>query len=301
MNFQARLHNHAQTVEQALRHILTNPRDNSLSTISAPDQLGDAMRYSTLDQGKRFRPFLVLESASLFEVNESHSANVAAAIECVHCYSLIHDDLPAMDDDVLRRGKATTHIAFDEATAILAGDALLTLAFEILSSPGTHPDPEIRLELVQLLSRAAGWSGMVGGQMFDLIFEGRKADAETVRKIHTMKTGALIAHSVESGAVLGLANPNEREALNLFGKTIGAAFQISDDLLDVEGEASETGKSVGKDEAAGKSTLVSLLGTSASRDLLYELETNAIRSLEIFGDRASTLVESAKFITHRHR
>ncbi len=301
MNFQSKLLDHAKTVEQALQHFLNNSAENSDSRMIAPDRLGDAMRYATLNQGKRFRPFLVLESAALFNVDLAYSASAAAAIECVHCYSLIHDDLPAMDDDQLRRGRPTTHIAFDEATAILAGDALLSLAFEILSSPSTHPEPAIRLELVQLLSKASGWTGMVGGQMLDLASEGQEADANLVRRIHAMKTGALIANAVEAGAVLGLASDKERRALKIFGETIGAAFQISDDLLDVDGTVSEVGKSVGKDAAAGKATLVNLIGINATRELLSKLEREATKSLEIFDDRASALVESAKFITRRHK
>jgi farnesyl diphosphate synthase len=212
------------------------------------------MRYATLGGGQRFRPFLVIEAATLFGVPQQQALNTAAAVECIHCYSLVHDDLPAMDDDDLRRGRPTVHKAFDEASAILAGDALLTLAFEILSQPATHSNPDIRTELVFGLARASGSCGMASGQMLDLAAEGVPQDMDTIRKIQALKTGALIEFSVDAGAILGRASAAERQALRRYARAIGLAIQVADDLLDAEGSPEHVGKATGKDAGVGKAT-----------------------------------------------
>lgn len=257
------------------------------------------MRYATLGGGKRFRPFLVIEAAALFGVTQQQALDTAAAIECIHCYSLVHDDLPAMDDDDLRRGRPTVHKAFDEATAILAGDGLLTIAFEILSAPVAHPDPAIRAELVLGLARASGWRGMAGGQMLDFEVEGIPQDMACIRRIQTMKTGALIEFSVDAGAILGRASAPEREALRAYARAIGLAFQVADDLLDAEGSPEHVGKATGKDAGAGKATFVSLLGISGAREALRSLDSEAVAALNLFGIRAATLGDAAHFVTNR--
>ena len=221
------------------------------------------MRYATLGGGKRLRAFLVMESAALFAVSETCAARVAAAVEMLHAYSLVHDDLPAMDDDDLRRGKPSTHKAFDEATAILAGDALQTRAFEVLAEPDTHSDPQARCELVAALGAAAGARGMAGGQMIDMLAEGQTLDGPAVTRLQALKTGRLIQFSAEAGAILGRAPLAQRHLLAAYGRDLGAAFQIADDLLDAEGSTEETGKTAGKDAAAGKATMVAVLGHGA--------------------------------------
>ena len=235
--------------------------------LSRPARLIEAMRYSSLGGGKRFRPFLVVESAALFAVPRSRALMAGAALECVHCYSLVHDDLPAMDNDDLRRGQPTAHKAFDEATAILAGDGLLTLAFDILSRIETHPDAAIRIDLVSSLARAAGLGGMVGGQMLDLEAEGRfagnvplKLDENSILTLQAMKTGALLRFACTAGGILGSANAAQRKALERYGSAVGKAFQIADDLLDLEGDPALVGKQTGKDAVAGKATIVGILG-----------------------------------------
>jgi farnesyl diphosphate synthase len=257
------------------------------------------MRYAALGGGKRFRPFLVVETAALFGVPLARALDVAAAVECVHCYSLVHDDLPAMDDDDLRRGRPTVHIAFDEATAILAGDALLTLAFEILARPDTVPDATIRSELVLGLALAAGKDGMVGGQMLDLIAEGEQVDLDAVAEIQRLKTGALIEFSVGAGAILGRGTSDQRLSLARFARALGLAFQIADDLLDAEGDTAEVGKATLKDAAAGKATFVSLLGIEASRSKLKELEREAADALRAWDGRADVLREATRFVSLR--
>lgn len=250
----------AAAVEDEMRRLL--PTD------SCPEvRLWEAMRYSCLNGGKRLRPFLVMTSASLFNVSESAALRVAAAVEMVHSYSLVHDDLPAMDNDDLRRGRPTCHKQFDEATAILAGDALLTRAFELLADRGAHTDPAVRCDLVKELAKAVGGRGMVGGQMVDLLAERDKAygesmDVSAITRMHQMKTGRLIGFSCLAGAILGKAAPTLRQALSSYAHDMGLAFQIVDDLLDVEGDPAEVGKTIGKDAAAGKQTFVSLLGSS---------------------------------------
>ncbi len=261
----------------------------------------DAMRYSALGGGKRLRPFLVLNSARLFGVDDKHSLRVAAALEMIHCYSLIHDDLPAMDNDDMRRGRPTNHKAFDEATAILAGDSLLTYAFEVLSDEKTCADANIRCELVKELAIAAGgFSGMVSGQMLDLTAgEKPDIDLETISRLQDMKTGCLIRYGCEAGAIIGKASKKERDALVSYSKDIGLAFQITDDILDIEGDASLVGKAVGKDEDAGKVTFVSLLGLGEAKIRAKELVERANQTLDIFGDKAEFLQKVAEYILIR--
>ncbi|MFG1306291.1 farnesyl diphosphate synthase [Xanthobacter autotrophicus] len=271
-----------------------------------PERLMAAMRHGALGGGKRLRPFLVIESAALFGIPAEQAVTAATAIECIHCYSLVHDDLPAMDDDDLRRGRPTVHRAYDEATAILAGDGLLTLAFDLLAGEDAHPDAAVRIALVRALARAAGIGGMVGGQMLDLTAEGRFSGGtplalaeDAIRDLQAMKTGALLAVSVEAGALLGGATADERAALLAYGRALGAAFQIADDILDVEGTAEEVGKKVGKDAAAGKATLVSRLGLPAARTLLDRLVADAAAALAPFGARGAVLAEAALFVANR--
>jgi farnesyl diphosphate synthase len=274
-----------------------------MAAAGAPKRLVGAMQYGALGGGKRFRPFLVIESAGLFDVAPEPAVHAAAAVECVHCYSLIHDDLPAMDDDALRRGRPTVHKAFDEWTAILAGDGLLTLAFEILADPATHPDPAVRANLCLGLARASGIAGLVGGQCLDLEAEklGQPAqpDATHVKRLQAMKTAALLRFSCEAGAILGGGSPNERQSLARYGENIGLAFQIADDLLDVEGDAAAMGKATGKD--AAKATLHRALGAEAARDRLAALEAEAVAVLAPFGARADALREAARFVRRREK
>jgi farnesyl diphosphate synthase len=269
-----------------------------------PKRLVEAMRYATLGGGKRFRPFLVVESASLFGVPRERSLMAGAALECIHCYSLVHDDLPAMDNDDLRRGRPTTHKKFDEATAILAGDSLLTLAFDIASRAETHPDPAIRVALVIALARASGLGGMAGGQMLDLAAEGRFGDAARlgladVEELQAMKTGALLRFGCLAGAILGEAKDAERYALDRFGAIIGEAFQIADDLLDVEGDPETVGKATGKDAGAHKATTVSILGVERAKQKLFGLIAEAETTLAPFGARAGILKAAARFVAER--
>ncbi len=276
--------------------------DNILKLTEAPEaRVIEAMRYAALGGGKRIRPFLVTQAASLFGVSQSRAYRAAAAIEMVHCYSLVHDDLPAMDDDDLRRGRPTCHKQFDEATAILAGDALLTKAFEVLAATETHDNAAVRAELCLALAKASGDTGMVGGQMLDLVAEHHKLDIPEITRLQRMKTGALIAVSCEFGAILGKASEHSRHALRHYAHDIGLAFQIADDLLDVEGDAGEVGKATGKDEAAGKATFVSLLGVERAREQAHLLSGQAVEHLEIFGEKGELLKRLAEFIvTRRH-
>jgi farnesyl diphosphate synthase len=262
-------------------------------------QVHRAMRYSALSPGKRLRPFLVLAAARLFGVARHCALHAAAAVEMVHAYSLIHDDLPAMDDSDLRRGRPTCHKVFDEATAILAGDGLLTAAFEVLADPETHPDPAVRCELVAALAAAAGAAGMVGGQMIDLIAETRTLEIDGITRLQRMKTGALIAFSCEAGALLAKAPNEPRLALRGYAHDLGLAFQIADDLLDVEGSAAETGKPVGADAAAGKATFVSILGIERARAQAALLVRQAVAHLDLFDGRAELLREAARFVITR--
>ncbi len=283
---------HAERIEALLDRLLPDGE--------GPERpLLEAMRYACLDGGKRLRPYLVTATAALFGVDGERAARAAAAVEMLHCYSLIHDDLPAMDDDELRRGRPTCHIAFDEATAILAGDALLTLAFEVLADPATHDDADVRIELVRGLSGTAGAHGMVAGQMIDLAVEHRAVDAATVERLQALKTGALIAFSAEAGAILGEAGPDAHEAVLAYGRDLGRSFQIVDDLLDEEGDEEAMGKAVGKDATAGKATLVGVLGRDGARARAEELAERAIASLDRFGAAAETLRDVARFVVTR--
>lgn len=295
MAFLAELERVACAVEGRLDRLLAqNPRGAPLGA-----RLGQAMRYAALGGGKRLRPFLLIESARLFGVAEEDALSAASALECVHCYSLVHDDLPAMDDDAVRRGRPTLHIAFDEATAILAGDALLTAAFEILSEPATHPDPAIRAELVLLLAKAGGWQGMALGQALDLSPERQAFSSGEIAEMQALKTGALFRFACEAGAVLGRALPSDRTALIGYASAFGQAFQLADDLLDAQGDAAALGKAVAKDEARGKATLVALLGVEGAKARLAALVAEAENALARFGDKAATLVEAARFIAER--
>ena len=260
----------------------------------------EAMRYAALGPGKRLRPFLVLSSAGLFGVGRRGALQVAAAVEMVHAYSLVHDDLPAMDNSDLRRGRPTCHKQFDDATAILAGDGLLTLAFEVLAQPHTHADPAVRCELVTALAVAAGNQGMVGGQMFDLLAEHRPdLDIGAITRLQRLKTGALIAFSCEAGGILGKAPHDARVALRGYAHDLGLAFQIADDLLDVEGSPDQTGKPVGQDAAAGKATFVSILGVPRARAQAELLVAQAVAHLDIFDANTELLRQTARFVVER--
>ncbi len=262
-------------------------------------RLHEAIRYATLDGGKRLRPFLVMQSASLFGVGERSALRTGAALELIHCYSLVHDDLPAMDDDDLRRGKPTVHKEFDEATAILTGDALQPLAFEVLAHPETHSNANVRVDLIAALARASGAHGMVGGQMIDLQAETETFDIGQITRLQRLKTGELIAYACEAGAILGQAPNKAHEALRRYAHDLGLAFQIADDLLDVEGSVEEVGKAVNKDEDAGKATFVSILGVERARSQANRLADQAIAHLALFGDKADLLCQAAKFVVER--
>jgi farnesyl diphosphate synthase len=259
----------------------------------------EAMRYSALAPGKRLRPLLVLAGARLFGVARMSALQVAAAIEMVHAYSLIHDDLPAMDNSDLRRGRPTCHKRFDEATAVLAGDGLLTMAFEVLAHPDTHGDPAVRCELISALATAGGGAGMVGGQMIDLIAERQPLDSGAIIRLQRMKTGALIAFACEAGAILAKTASELRAALRGYAHDLGLAFQIADDLLDVEGSSAQTGKPVGADAAAGKATFVSILGVERARAQAGLLVDQAIAHLDLFEQRAELLRQVARFVINR--
>ena len=262
-------------------------------------KLFDAMRYGALNGGKRLRPFLVMSAAKIFGVSDECALRAAAAVECVHCYSLVHDDLPAMDNSDLRRGNPTVHKKYDEATAILAGDALLTIAFEILADPRTHEDPQVRCKLVTALAKASGVHGMVGGQMLDLIAETTQLDIGAITRLQRMKTGELIAVSTETGAILGKASQQHHNALRAYAHDLGLAFQIIDDLLDAEGTEAETGKPVGRDEQAGKATFVTILGPERARSQAKLLSEQAIQHLSVFDGRAKHLEDVACFVVDR--
>lgn len=279
---------------------VTDLLDRLLPTSDGPEsRVYEAMRYGTLNGGKRFRPFLAVASAELFDVPQAQALRVGAAVELVHCYSLVHDDLPAMDDDALRRGQPTAHIKYDEATAILAGDALQALAFEVLAAPETHPRSRVCCDLVRSLAIAAGAPGMIGGQMMDLQAENMTMDIGTITRLQQMKTGALIAFSCESGAILGAAMATERHALHAYAHDLGLAFQIQDDLLDIEGDSKTTGKAVQKDQAAGKATFVSILGVERARKQAKILADQAIAHLDLFGKKAELLALAAHFVVMR--
>ncbi len=262
-------------------------------------QLYDAMRYGTLGGGKRLRPFMVMQSAKLFGVDPARARRVAAVVEMVHSYSLIHDDLPAMDNADMRRGKLAVHRAYDEATAVLAGDGLLTLAFEVLSEPETHEDPNVRCALIAALASASGIQGMVGGQMLDLIGENESFDLGTISRLQRMKTGKLMAFACEAGAILGKASDSYKRALCSYAYDLGLAFQVTDDILDVEADPSMTGKPANQDEKAGKATFVSTMGKEQARQRAEMLVEQAIRHLHVFQGRAIMLEELAHFVLRR--
>ncbi len=282
----------AELVETTLDYLLPVPE-------GAEARLAEAMRYATLGGGKRLRAFLVLQTASLFSVSQTCAARVAASIEMLHAYSLVHDDLPAMDDDDMRRGKPSTHKAFDEATAILAGDALQCRAFEVLAEPDTHSDPQARCELVAALGMAAGSRGMAGGQMIDMVTEGQTLDGPAVTRLQALKTGRLIQFSCEAGAILGRAPSHQRHLLAAYGRDLGAAFQIADDVLDVEGDSAEIGKTAGKDAAAGKATMVAVLGVERARAHADALAKQAAGHLDGFGEKAALLRDLAAYVVQR--
>jgi farnesyl diphosphate synthase len=270
------------------------------ASVSLESKLYEAMRYSVFAGGKRIRPFLTYTTANMFNISSEYSLRVAVAIELIHTYSLIHDDLPAMDNDDLRRGKPTCHKKFDEATAILAGDTLLTLAFEILSDPLTHPNSNIRCKLVSIIARASGGYGMAGGQMIDLLAEHQKLGLEDTIRLQTLKTGELFVASCLAGAILGEASINAQGALKNYAYAIGLAFQITDDILDVEGNELAAGKKLHKDSSKGKATFVELLGLAQAKEYAESLITDANKYIENFGDNAKLLQDVAKFVINRN-
>jgi farnesyl diphosphate synthase len=284
----------AREIDARFDLLLTPPEDSRRP-------LYEAMRHAAIGGGKRLRPLLVSAAARLFAVDPECALRVGLAIEAVHVYSLVHDDLPSMDDDDMRRGKPTVHKAYDEATAILVGDGLQALAFEIIGSEATHPDPFVRCELVTALASAAGPAGMVGGQAMDMAAPSLVQDLGIVTRLQQLKTGALIAFSVEAGAILGRVPPEGRARLRAYAHDLGLAFQIADDLLDVEGDAATTGKAVGKDEAAGKATFVSLLGVERARAQAASLSEQAIGHLSGFGAEADLLRDIAAYTVRRDR
>nr|WP_235911843.1 farnesyl diphosphate synthase [Mesorhizobium xinjiangense] len=297
MAFEAARMMHADAVEAVLRDLLdSRVRDGE---VDRPERLMAAIRHGVLNGGKRLRPFLLIESAALFGIDGTAPLRVAAALECVHCYSLVHDDLPAMDDDDLRRGQPTVHKAFDEAAAILAGDGLLTYAFDIVASNDTALPTDIRLTLIRELALAAGLGGMVGGQALDLEAERRRPDEEGIIRLQAMKTGALIRFACQAGALIGAASPAETERLAEFGSAVGLAFQLADDLLDLTSDAQTLGKATGKDAAAGKATLASLHGVDWANRQLDGLVEQAHDLLQPFGEEARRLRLAASFVAER--
>jgi farnesyl diphosphate synthase len=282
----------ARLVEAQLDALLPVPE-------TAEAKLIEAMRYAVLNGGKRMRAFLVMETAKLFSVNKTCAARVAASVEMLHAYSLVHDDLPAMDDDDLRRGQPSCHKKFDEATAILAGDALQTRAFEVLAECDTHADAEARCELVLALAAASGMRGMVGGQMIDMEGEGKTLSGPEITRLQALKTGRLIQFAAEAGAILGRANAAQRQHIAAYGRELGGAFQIYDDVLDETASAEELGKTAGKDAAQGKATMVSILGLERARAQAELMAMQAARHLESFGERAELLRALARFTVTR--
>ncbi|MBM1174457.1 polyprenyl synthetase family protein [Microvirga arabica] len=299
--FTTRLSEAARAVEASLEALLSDKA--APGEIARPPRLMAAMRHAVLGGGKRLRPFLTIEAARLLGVGGQGALRAGCAVELLHCYSLVHDDLPSMDDDDLRRGRPTVHKAYDEATAILVGDALQTLAFEVLAEPATAADPAVRSDLVLGLARASGLGGMVGGQLLDLSAEGRYGLAELgeadVRLLQMMKTGAILTFAVEAGAILGKADGSVRRSLLDYGRALGAAFQVADDILDREASAEALGKRTGKDQEKGKATLVDLLGMDGARRECRDLVEKAHASLDRFGPEADTLREAVRFVVER--
>ncbi|NLS16741.1 polyprenyl synthetase family protein [Rhizobium sp. P40RR-XXII] len=295
--FEQRLRHNAGKVEAMLNRLLG---DAGLDDeIVRPARLLNAMRHGVLNGGKRLRPFLVMETSALLGGNAEAALRVGAALECVHCYSLVHDDLPAMDDDDLRRGQPTVHIAFDYATAILAGDSLLTYAFDIIAAPETELPADRKMTLVLALSRAAGIGGMAGGQALDLAAEKEAPDESGITTLQAMKTGALIRFACEAGAIISGAPAEDRKRLRTFGEKIGLAFQLADDLLDLTADAATMGKATGKDAARGKGTLVGLRGQEWAEATLARLVMEAAELLSGYGDNANILTETAGFVANR--
>src|SRR5437868_8446685 len=282
----------ATAVDSVLETVLPRPH-------GPQGRVQEAMRYAIMAGGKRLRPFLVLHSSRLFGVDDSRSLRVGAAIEVLHTYSLVHDDLPGMDDDDLRRGRPTTHIAFDEATAILAGDALLTIAFEILADPKTHPSADVRCRLIARLAEAAGSNGMIGGQMTDMQAPESQFGADDIKLLQRLKTGQLFEFSCEAGAILGERPESDRERMRHYARDFGLIFQITDDLLDVTSTAEKTGKAVGKDQDQGKATLVSLLGVDGARAEAEKLARRAIATLNPYHNAVPELCELPLFLLDR--
>jgi len=283
-----------EAIDARFDRLLAVPED-------ARARLYEAMRHAVMGGGKRMRPLLVVASCDLFNVDRERAMRVALAIEAVHVYSLVHDDLPCMDDDDMRRGKPTVHKAFDEATAVLTGDSLFAVAFELLADEATHEDPFVRSELVLELARASGPAGMAGGQMMDLAAEKTVFDLATTTRLQQLKTGALIAFSVEAGAIMGKVSHGQRTRLKGYARDLGLAFQIADDLLDVEGDQKAAGKALRKDHGAGKSTFVSLLGVERARSQAQMLIDQAINHLQGFGPEADLLRAIARFTIERDR
>ena len=301
VDFHHRLASVASEIEDVLVAIF-----DVATTPPVPTRLLSAMRYAALGGGKRLRPFLVVETARLLGGDQTTALRAGAAIELVHVYSLAHDDLPAMDDDELRRGKPTLHLAYDEATAILAGDALQTLAFETLADAATGTDAAMRAELVRLLAKAAGGAGMAGGQMLDLAAEGRfegtsELSSQAIVQLQAMKTGAILSCAVEMGAVIGRADAPTYQTLLSYGRALGAAFQIADDILDIEASSAELGKATGKDAGRGKATLVGLWGLEKARAELERLTGDALAALSGFGAEADVLRAAARFTADRRK
>lgn len=292
VDFDAALDETADRVTVALDALIPRP--------DGPEaRLMSAMRYAALGGGKRLRPFFVVQSGRLFDVDERALLRAAAALECIHAYSLIHDDLPCMDDDDMRRGRPTVHRAYDEATAVLAGDALQSLAFEILCHPDTHADPRVRVELARRLAIAAGGRGMVAGQMIDLEVEGQEVDIGVVTRLQRMKTGALISFAAEAGAVMARASEDAFAALTGFAHDLGLAYQIVDDLLDAEGDADQMGKAARKDARRGKASFVAVMGAHGARDQARRLAAQAKEHLDLFGPRATLLRQAVDYVIER--
>jgi farnesyl diphosphate synthase len=298
-DFAQRLDKTAEDTEALLGELLSDA--TVADEIVRPKRLIEAMRYSSLGGGKRLRPFLVVESAAVFGVPRRGALLAGAALECIHCYSLIHDDLPAMDNSDLRRGRPTLHKAYDDATAILAGDALLTIAFDIITRDEIHADAGVRLALTRALARASGIGGMAGGQILDLAGEGRFGDREPVdvARLQQMKTGALLRFGCIAGAILGQASAKEYAALDDYGRALGEAFQIADDLLDVEGDAATLGKPAGADAELGKTTFVTQLGIEGARQRIRDLLARGDAALSIFGAKGDVLRAAAHFVAER--
>ncbi len=292
-----------RSFEQRLAEIadqVTVALDRLIAPANGPEvQLMRAMRHAALATGKRIRPFFVIECGALFSAPEKSLMRIACAIECIHTYSLIHDDLPCMDDDDTRRGQPTVHVAFDEATAVLAGDALLTLAFEILADPETHRDATIRCRLIERVARASGARGMVAGQMIDMLPDGSGKDLNAITRMQRLKTGALISCAGECACIVGGASDPERAALNAFLHDLGLVYQIADDLLDAEGSESDLGKAVGKDAGAGKANFVTLLGVEPARERVRLLAAQAKEHLAMFRNSAHFLAQSVDFVLER--